>query len=142
MTHAFNSQSINSLARRWFWLFCLLHIVVWTLIPAITRGNPPFDSVEGVAWGNQWQWGYDKHPFLAPWITAITVRIFHAVDWPIYFLGACSIAIAFIAVWKLASKCLPPLHALCSVMILEGIYYHNIAASQFNPNVLMVPLWA
>lgn len=126
----------------WFWWFAIAHLLVWTVGSRLTRGNPPFDSVEGVVWGHQWQWGYDKHPPLAPWITAFTTDLFHSIDWGIYFLGALSSVICFWGTWRLARKILLPLPALFSVFLLEGIYYYNFAATQFNPNVLMLPLWA
>lgn len=128
--------------KHWFTAFCLIHWVAWTAITALTRANPPFDSVEGVAWGNQWQWGYDKHPPLAPWLTAFTVRLLGSVDGSIYLLGALSVILCFWATWRLGQKFLPESYALIGTLLLEGIYYYNIAAMQFNPNVLMLPLWA
>lgn len=137
-----NKNISDNQTRRWFWIFALAHLLIWTISSRLTRGNPPFDSVEGVAWGNQWQWGYDKHPPLAPWLTAATTHLFHSADWAIYFLGALSGVVCFWATWHLARKILSPVQALFSVFLLEGIYYYNFAATQFNPNVLMLPIWA
>ena len=42
----------------WFWIICLVHLLAWTIAPTIIRHNVPFDTIEGIVWGNQWQWGY------------------------------------------------------------------------------------
>lgn len=129
--------------HKWFWIFSFLHLLFWTLGPTFCRGNAPFDSVEGIAWGNQLQWGYDKHPFLAPWLTAFATHLAGGiVGWPIYLLSQIAIVITFWAIWRLGQKVLSPMHALLGVVLLEGIYYYNIVSVQFNPNVLMLPLWA
>ena len=51
---AFDSLEQTS---RWFLAFCLFHMAFFTLFPAFIRPQLSMDSVEGVAWGNQWQWG-------------------------------------------------------------------------------------
>lgn len=126
----------------WFTMFCLVHLVVWTLAPALMNHIPPFDSLEGIAWGNMWQLGYDKHPFLAPWFSALFTNFFGVVGWPIYLLGQLSVIVCFLAVWALARAIVDPWQALIAVVLLDGIYYYNESAIDFNPNVLMLPTWA
>lgn len=130
------------MSSRWFWIFCLFHLLAWTIAPSLFRPNAPFDTVEGIVWGNQWQWGYYKHPPLAAWLSALFTNIGGTVGWPTYLLGQISVIICFWAIWQLARKILPPIYALPSVIILEGITFYNIASEQFNPNSLMIPLWA
>lgn len=129
-------------ANRWFFIFCLLQLVFWTIEPTLARHNLPFDSVEGIAWGNMWLWGYEKHPPLAAWLTAIFTKFSGTVGWPIYFLSQLAVVTCFWAMWQIAKKILPPWHALISIVLLTGIYYYNIASAQFNPNILMLPTWA
>lgn len=137
-----NALTEQRKASRWFYLFCGLHFLAWTLMPFLSRGNAPFDSVEGVAWGNLWQWGYEKHPPLAPWLTASMTHLFGNVDLGIYLLSQLSVIICFWAMWRLANKILTPWRALIGVVLLEGIYYYNVASPQFNPNILMLATWA
>lgn len=129
-------------ATRWFWIFAFIHGLLWTLMPTLFRISAPFDSLEGLIWGNQWQLGYAKHPFLAPWLTAGFVHLCHAIDWPIYLLSQITVIICFWAMWRIAAAILKPLPALASIFILEGVYYYNIATPQFNPNTLMLATWA
>lgn len=127
---------------KWFSLFALFHLVVWTLVPTLMRGTLPWDTAEGVAWGNIWAWGYEKHPFLAPWLTAGVTDLFHVVGWPIYLLSEVCVVICFWGMWRLACRMMPAVHALIGVVILEGIYYYTTGIPQFNPNVMMLPTWA
>jgi 4-amino-4-deoxy-L-arabinose transferase-like glycosyltransferase len=128
--------------KKYFWLFCIVHLLIWTIVPAIVRGSVPQDTLEGIVWGNQWQFGYDKHPPLAAWLSALATHIGGTVGWPVYLLAQILIVMTFWAVWRLAREFLPPLYALLSVLLLEGIMYYNLLSPKFNPGTLMTPVWA
>ena len=119
-----------------------LHAVVWTLLPSLVNPNLPLDVVEGLFWGHAWQLGYDKHPPLSPWLLEAAARLVPGRDWPAYLLSALSVAVAFGALWRLARDFVPPGAAALSVLILQGVYYHNFTIPEFNPNVLQLPFWA
>jgi 4-amino-4-deoxy-L-arabinose transferase-like glycosyltransferase len=143
---AFSSTAIHAdeetQTRKILGFFCLIHLIMWTILSGIMIHNPPADSLEGLAWGQLWLFGYPKHPFLAPWLTAFFVHLFHNVDWTIYFIAQLSCILCFWGVWRLAHQLLSPRQALVAVMILSGVHYYNISGYIFNPNVLMLPLWA
>lgn len=128
--------------NKYFFAFCLVHLLLWTLLPTLIRYNLPLDDLEGFAWGQEWQIGYYKHPWLAPWLVAIFGRFGGASGWSLYFLSQLAVIICFWAVWKLAKQLLSPLSSLFSVLLLEGIYYYNFSSPEFNPNVVLLPLWA
>ena len=48
-------------------LFLLIHLVIWTLVPTISNTNLPLDTIEALAWGNNLDWGYSKHPPFSAW---------------------------------------------------------------------------
>jgi hypothetical protein len=118
------------------------HVLIWTLAPALMYQSVPKDTLEGIAWGNLWQFGYDKHPLLAPWLSAAFTDVFGSVGWPVFFASQLSVAICFWAIWKLARSMLPPWHAFTAVLLLEGIHYYNLSSFTFNPNIVMLPTWA
>jgi 4-amino-4-deoxy-L-arabinose transferase-like glycosyltransferase len=128
--------------ERWLSLFIFIHILGWTLIPTIVRGNLPMDSIEGAMWGHQLALGYDKNPFLNGWLTALAMHLDHYHAWLIYLFSQLSAGLCFLFVFKLAQKILPPWHALASVMLLEGMQYYNFHAIDFNDNTLELSLWA
>lgn len=128
--------------KKFFGIFCLVHLLVWTIIPAMVRGSVPQDTLEGIAWGNQWQLGYDKHPPLAAWLSALATKLGGTVGWPVYLLAQLLTLLTFWAIWRLARRFMPPVYALISVLLLEGIMYYNLLTPKFNPGTLMTPVWA
>lgn len=129
-------------AKRWAFVFILLHLCVWTLAPILVRFNLPLDAIEGSLWGHQLEWGYDKNPFLNGWLTALAVHLDGHAGWMIYFFSQLSVALCFLAVWGLAKEIVPPVFALIAVMILEGVQYYTFHAIDFNDNTLELSLWA
>ncbi len=125
-----------------FLVFCLAHVVVWTLVPALMYQSVPNDTLEGITWGNMWQFGYDKHPFLAPWLSAFFTDLFGTVGWPVYLASQLSVALCFWAIWSLARTILDPWRALVAVMLLEGVHNYNLSSFTLNPNIVMLPTWA
>src|SRR5438876_370398 len=123
----------------WLYGFILLHITIWTLAPALVRYTLPLDAMEGTPWGKQFEWGYDKNPFMNGWLTEL------AFYWGgpalIYLFSQLSIAAAFFAIWQLGKKMMPPLYALLAIFFLECIHYYNLHAIDFNDNTLEVGLW-
>src|SRR5579885_165483 len=128
--------------ERWLLVFVFAHLILWTMVPAVVRYNLPLDSIEGTIWGHQLEWGYDKNPFLNGWLTAFATYLGGQSGWMVYLFSQLCVITCFWAVWRLASCMLPPLYALFSVMILEGIQYYNFHAIDFNDNTLELGLWA
>lgn len=124
-----------------FLIFISAHLICWTLIPIIVRYNLPMDSIEGAIWGQQLEWGYDKNPFLNGWLTAFAIYIGGNSGWAIYLFSQLAVSICFLAVFLLARKMVPPLHALVAVIMLEGVQYYNFHAIDFNDNTLELCTW-
>lgn len=129
-------------AERWFWVFLIVHVVAWTLTASLVRLNLPLDSLEGAAWGQHLQWGYDKNPFLNGWLTALAIYLGNYSDWTIYLFSQLSVGVALSAVWALGKRIMPASYALASVLLLEGMQYFNFHAIDFNDNTLELGIWA
>src|SRR5690606_28398307 len=89
-----------------------------------------------------WQWGYPKHPPLSSWIAEAAMVLTGNTVWVFFLLSQLSIAISFICVWKLGRQIMDERKAFMAAIILECIYYYNYTSPEFNPNVLMIPLWS
>ncbi len=126
----------------WLYAFICTHVLLWTLAPTIVRYTLPLDAMEGSTWGHQFEWGYDKNPFMNGWLTAIAVKIGGTSGWMVYFFSQLSVALCFWAIWQLGKKMLPPIYALIAVLLLEGIQYYNFHAIDFNDNTLELGFWA
>ena len=128
-------------ATRWALLFITAHLFCWTLLPILIRYNLPLDAIEGTLWGHQLEWGYDKNPFLNGWLTALAIHLDGRTGWMVYLFSQLSVAICFISIWQLAKHLLPPVLALASIMLLEGVQYYTFHAIDFNDNTLELGLW-
>ena len=80
-----NAKKIN--INKALLIFLFLHLFIWTLIPSISNNNLPLDTIEALAWGNNLDWGYNKHPPLSAWAVELTYQIFKNQDWSYYFLS-------------------------------------------------------
>lgn len=127
---------------RWLSLICFFQLFFWTLGPWIVRNTLHSDTLEGIAWGNLWQWGYEKHPPLAAWTAALSSNLSDASDWPVYLFAQVSVVIAFIAVWRLAREYLTEAGALLAVFLLQGILFYSNRVERLTPDTLQHPIWA
>jgi len=136
---SFNKIDINKL----FYSFAAIHLVLWTLIPSLTNSNLPLDTIEALAWGNNLDWGFNKHPPASALFLEIFYQIFGAQDWAYYLLSQIFVVIAFIVVFKFSKELFKnKTLSLISVFLLEGVYFYNFTTPEFNVNVCQLPFWA
>ena len=133
------TKNINNL----FFVFLLIHLLLWVLAPSLTNKNLPLDTIEALAWGSNLDWGFNKHPPLSAFAVEIFYQIFGSNDWAYYFLSQLFVIVGFIAVYKFSNEILNNKKlALLSVLLLEGIYFYNFTTPEFNVNVAQLPFWA
>ncbi len=126
-----------------FYLFLLSHLIIWTLVPSISNINLPLDTIEALAWGSNLSWGYSKHPPVSAFMVEFVYNFFGNKDWAFYLLSQIFIVIAFIYVWKFSNLIFKnKLYSLCSIFLLEGIYFYNFTTPEFNVNVCQLPFWS
>jgi len=126
-----------------FLSFLILHVVLWTLIPAISNLNLPLDTIEALAWGSNLDWGFDKHPPLSAFVVEIFFQIFGTQDWAYYLLSQLFVTFSFFIVWKLSHEFFKEkILSLLSVLILTGIYFYNFTTPEFNVNICQLPFWS
>lgn len=124
-----------------FWWFTLIHAVLWVILPTSMRYALPHDTIEGAMWGQHLEWGYDKNPWMNAWLTRLGWEIGGTSGLGIYILSSAFIVLSFWAVWRLASKFLPPVYALISVFLLEGCINYTLVPQSFNDNLIELGLW-
>lgn len=128
-------------ADHWMLLFILVHLVCFTVVPALVRYNLPLDAIEGTIWAQQLQWGYDKNPFLNAWLSALAIQLGGQSGWMLYLFSQLCIITALWAVYQLAKQMLPPIYAFIAAIILEGTQYYNYHAIDFSDNTLLLCTW-
>jgi 4-amino-4-deoxy-L-arabinose transferase-like glycosyltransferase len=128
--------------KKIFYLLCLYHLIIWTLVPYFSNKNLPLDVIEALAWGQDFDLGYNKHPPLSAWIPGLLFKIFGNKDWVYYLLSQIFIVISFIFLWKLSSFFLKKKsQILLSILTIEGIAFYTFETPQFNVNICQIPLW-
>ena len=124
-----------------FYLFLIIHLIIWTLVPTSTNNNLPLDTIEALAWGSNLDWGFNKHPPMSAFLVEIFYRVFGPQDWAYYLLSQICVIISFIVIFKLAEEFFEnKVFCLLSVLLLEGIYFYNFTTPEFNVNVCLLPV--
>ena len=137
-------MSINKIdINKLFYIFIIIHLILWTLIPSLTNNNLPLDIIEHLAWGSNLDWGFSKHPPAVAFFLEVFYQIFGAQDWAYYLLSQIFVVIAFIVVFKFSEEIFKNKSlSLISVLLLESIYFYNFTTPEFNVNVCQLPFWA
>ncbi len=136
------SWMTDATAYRLFLGFCLLHFLVWVIIPTISQPNACLDTIEMIYWGHEWQLGYSKHPPLPAWIAEGCAVLFGSVEWPFHVISQLMILACFWSVWVVTAPTLGARVALMAVVVLEGCYYYQFTTTEFNNNSLSRVNWA
>ena len=132
-------RNINNI----FFIFIVSHLIIWTVVPALTNQNLPLDVIEALAWGSNLDWGFNKHPPGSAFFPEIFFQVFGPQDWAFYLLSQIFVIISFYYVFKLANEIFNnSLLGLISVLILESIFYYNFTSPEFNVNVCQLPFWS
>jgi Dolichyl-phosphate-mannose-protein mannosyltransferase len=124
-----------------FVAFALVHAALWTALPAVLCRNLPLDVIEGIAYGQEWQIGYWKHPPLPWWLIDIVRSLAGPRLWPLFLLGQLAAVLCFWAIWRLGCAILRPVEALVAVMLLDGCVVFNLHTMEFNHNIVQLPIW-
>ncbi len=128
--------------KKFFYILCLYHLIIWTFVPYFSNKNLPLDVIEALAWGQNFYLGYNKHPPLSAWIPGLLFKIFGNKDWIYYLLSQVFIVISFIFLWKLSSLFFKKKsQILLSILAIEGIAFYTFDTPQFNVNICQIPLW-
>ena len=129
--------------NRTFYVFLLLHLTIWTIVPSVTNLNLPLDTIEALAWGSNLSWGYTKHPPISAFMVEFIHSFFGSQDWSYYFLSQIFIIIGFIYVWKFSNLIFKEkIYSLSSIFFLEGVFFYNFTSPEFNVNICQIPFWA
>ena len=132
-------KNINKL----FYIFLIIHLIIWTLIPSLTNQNLPLDTIEALAWGSDLDWGFNKHPPASAFFVEVFYQVFGSNDWAYYLLSQIFVIISFFVVFKLSEEFFEnKIFCLISILLLEGIYFFNFTTPEFNVNVCLMPFWA
>jgi 4-amino-4-deoxy-L-arabinose transferase-like glycosyltransferase len=127
---------------RLFWLWLAGRTAAWLTAVICLQPNAPLDLVELLAWGNQFSWGYPKHPPLPAWMAASFAGFSPGDAWGVYLGGYLLAATCLWSAWRVGREFLPPREALVAVICLDGLIYLTGEAAEFSNNLALSPAWA
>ena len=120
------------------------YVAVWTLYGVFAKASQDihFDMAELVAWAREPAFSYSKHPPLAAWLVWAWFTLFPAADWAYYLLAIAAVAVALWIAWRLFARYLDGEKRVVALALLTLIPFFNFHALKFNPNTVLLPLWA
>ena len=127
---------------RLVYYYLIARAIVWSVVLHTTQPSLPLDVVEHLAWVQQWQFVYDKHPGGVAWILGMLDRIGGGSSFLFSIPSPIFVSLAMAAVWQMARRVVDEKRALVAVLSLEGIWYFGVVAFEFNPNILLLTIWA
>lgn len=125
-----------------FWCFALAHLVVWTALPMALYSALPLDSMEMLVWGQQWEWGYEKHPPLPAWIARAATEAAAGSPLGILLASQLCMVTCFWAAWRMGRSLVSPRAALLSAMLLECCLFYNYESTILNNNTVLYVFWS
>jgi len=126
-----------------FYIFLIVHLMVWTAIPSLTNNNLPLDTIEALAWGSNLDWGFNKHPPMSAILVETFYKFFGSSDWAYYLLSQVCVVFSFFIIWNLSKDFFKnEIYSFLSILLLEGIYFYNYTTPEFNVYVCEMPFWS
>ncbi|AXS38804.1 glycosyltransferase family 39 protein [Breoghania sp. L-A4] len=123
------------------WL-CALQVLLWTALPAAGSLSPTLDVAEMLAWGQEWQLGYYKHPPLPAWIAQAARLATGEAIWGPMLASQLCVALTFVFVFLLGRRLMGPRDALLGTALLTSVFYFSWPTPELNHNVVQMPIWA
>jgi uncharacterized membrane protein (UPF0136 family) len=117
-----------------------VHAVLWTLILVDLKAaqDVHMDVAETFAWGQQFQFGYGKHPPLSGWIAGVWFKLFPVRDWPTYALAMTVVASGMVISWFTALRVVDRRRAFFVVVMLAIYPIFNFKGFKYNPDLLQL----
>jgi len=132
----FSTRSVLWLLVGWM---CL-----WTLLPSLCLGNVSVDIAENVAWGQNFDWGYDKNPYFGAWLTFAIFKLFPTAvaEYVFYGVSQLSVLVGLFAVHLIARDIFKDrFSAFVTVVLALLIPSFSNGACEFNDDVLCISLY-
>jgi len=119
-------------------------LVLWATWQSLCIGNAAIDVAENIAWGQNFDWGYDKNPYFGAWVSYAVFRVFHEYfgEYVFYFVSLFSALLGLFAVYLLAGEIFKSRFAAFLVIplaLLVPCFSHS--ACEFNDDMLSISLY-
>jgi len=82
--------------------FIIFFAVAFSVIPILFEKVLPYDMLENLYWGKEWQLGYDKHPPLFSWVSYIFFRLCGSIPDSLFVLTQLNLLLGCFFVFKIS----------------------------------------
>ncbi|WFU72184.1 glycosyltransferase family 39 protein [Bradyrhizobium sp. CB2312] len=120
--------------------FAILHAVLWTLILINLKAaqDVHMDVAEAYGWGQQFLWGYGKHPPLSGWVAGLWFKVFPAADWATYALAMATDGVGMVICWLAALRVVDARRAFLVVVMVALYPIFNFKGFKYNADLLQL----
>lgn len=125
-------------------LYILVFCLAWWGIYLLGRhGLDGRDMVEAYAWGQEWQWGTNKHPPMSGWIVAAWFTLMPTTEAMFYLLNQVNLALA-LGLLALAMRSFLRWDQILLAIVLTslGTHFGPDQGFKYNVNTAMLPFVA
>ncbi len=133
--------AIRPRVRLWLVIqLAILHAVLWTFILVNLKAaqDVHMDVAEAYGWGQQFLWGYGKHPPLSGWVAGVWFRIFPAADWATYALAMATVSTGMVICWLVALRVVDARRAFLVAVMIALYPIFNFKGFKYNPDLLQL----
>lgn len=119
-------------------------MLLWTLLPSLCLGNVSVDIAENVAWGQNFDWGYDKNPYFGAWLSFAVFKLIPVSigEYVFYWMSQLSVLIGLFSVYLIAREIFSDrFSAFIAVPLALLIPSFSHSACEFNDDVLSIALY-
>jgi 4-amino-4-deoxy-L-arabinose transferase-like glycosyltransferase len=130
--------------KRWTALYIVAFCLVWWAVYSYSRHYlDGADMVENYAWGQEWQWGTNKHPPLFGWIVAAWFKLFPTTDWAYYLLEELNLGVAFFLMVLAMRRVLSADKVLAAIILTSLVsHFGPDSGYKYNANTAQLPFIA
>ena len=125
-------------------LLLVFWLALWTIWQFLCIGNAAIDVAENIAWGQNFDWGYDKNPYFGAWVSYAVWRLFHPIlgEYIFFFMSLFSALLGLFAVYLLGRDIFKSRFAAFLTVLLALLIPHfSHSASEFNDDILSIALY-
>ncbi len=145
-TNSVSNSMTTGVSRNDYWrliIFVGLFVSAWVIFAVMSKpGLDRYgDMVENFAWGQEWQWGYYKHPPLFAWISAAWFQVFPFGDAWFYLLSYINVVAALLVQWRLAARVFCHYSARSAVVLCVFLPTVTFLAAKYNANAALLLWW-
>ena len=136
-----NCVKESAFSYRNFAFVLLAWMFIWTVWPSLCVGNVFIDVAENIAWGSNFQFGYDKNPYFGAWFSCGVFRICPS-EYMFYLMSQLAVFLGLSATYFLMLDVTGDRFAAFAAGVTALLIpFFSHSATEFNDDVMSIAFW-